>query len=178
MSSEVVVFDPDGRLGDGKVMRVDPALAQAKRQGIVTIPTLSDVPRTALSPFAKFSYGDGLEVSETIPGFVGSAALFLRPGGSRVAWAAMLRTCVGAPVPVRGLLRLIGDARQAPAVQAPVSDDPGNQATLGAPAAIGASWLILAGSVGCRANGTFAGFALHGWARGCRLAWLAVSQCE
>ena len=81
--------------------------------------------------------------------------------------------------PREGILRLVGDPSQPPLVQAPVSDDARNRASLGCPAGSGETHTILTGATNCQTamEGVFA-FALHGYARDCRLAWLALSQTE
>jgi hypothetical protein len=178
MRHEIVVFDPEGAIPEGKVFRQDAELAAMKRNAVVTIPTIQPSARRLLS-FSKSLFGDGLEVSETIPNYVGSAGLLLQPRvqADRVSWAAMLRHAPG--VARGGEVRLVGDPRCAPFGQGPVSDDPGNRASVVSGVQMSSSLAVVTGVVPCQvpAEGFYA-FALHGWARGCRLVWLAVSQAE
>jgi hypothetical protein len=177
MRHEVVVFDPEGILPEGRVFQQDEALGRAKRRGVVFVQIDGRLKPKALTPYAKFFYGDGLAVNPLVPSYVGHGALWLARDRAFVAWAAMLRHEVGTK-PL-GLLRLVGDPSQPPLGQAPVSDNTTNRASVSAPLSAGESWTVVSGVVPCQVgiDGIYA-FALHGYATGARLAWLALSQAS
>jgi hypothetical protein len=177
MIHEVVVFDPEGILPDGRVFQQDERLFEARRRGVVMLPVIPKQGPTSLGPFTKTFYGDGLPVSPIVPSYNGRAALWLERGRSSVAWAAMLRH--GPELCQDGLLRLVGDPSQPPLTSAPVTDGAGNRSSVTKPTAHGSTWTILTGLVNCStAAGAVFAFALHGYARDTRLAWLALSQTE
>ncbi len=188
MKHEVVVFDPAGSLPEGKVFQQDLRLGEAKRRGVVTLQVDAQLRKVALSPWAKFVFGDGIELNIASPSFAGFAALWLGRERAAVYWAAMVR--FRPEEPPTGLLRLLGDARQPPLFSAPVGDSADNRQTLDKPVIAGDDWAVVSGSVPCQTSteGVYA-FALHGFGRGDRrdpkggskpvpatLAWLAVSQ--
>lgn len=177
MRHEVVVFDPEGILPEGKVFMQDERLFAAKRRGVVLLEVDSLLrERSALSPFAKFVYGDGAEVSAVAPAYAGKGVLWLARGRARVAWAGMLRHF---EPQVQGNLRLVGDPRQPPLLQAPCSDDAGNRIDVGAACSRGTdrTWTVVQGTVPCQTSmdGYYA-FALHGVVTNAKLAWLALTQ--
>jgi hypothetical protein len=176
MRHEVIVFDPDGELPEGKFFTQDAILAEAKRRGAVSL-IVDPVAPLALRPFAKFSYGDGHAVQPSVPSYAGHAALHLLKGKAGVSWAAMFRFPKGTAL--RGLMRLVGDPSQAPFIAAPCADTTGNQQTLSTPRVSGDTWAVIAGYVPCLVSmdGVYA-FALHGYASAPKLAWLAVAQSE
>lgn len=181
MLSEVVVFDPEGILPDGKVLQQDERYFAALRRGVVMLPVLSSVmtskPRNSLSPFTKTFFGDGAPVSAVEPLYVGRGALWLEKGHASVAWAGMLRH--GPELLTDGMLRLVGDPSQPPLMPGPIVDGSGNRASVAQPAGREDTWTLLTGQVSCTtAVEAVYAFALHGWAREAKLAWFALSQTE
>jgi hypothetical protein len=175
MQSFVVVWDPDGTLPEGKVLISDERYFAARRRGVVMLPVLGEPCKISLAPWSMQFFGDGEPTSEVVPAYVGKGALWLEAGHGGVSWAAMLRHPAG--MPCSGLLRLVGSPHQAPIAQAPAGDDPRNHASLGRAEHEGETHVVVAGQVACQvmSAGIYA-FALHGYARDCRLAWLALAQ--
>jgi hypothetical protein len=174
MQNFVVVWDPDGELPEGKVFVSDQRYFAAVRRGVILLP-VAEGGRNALSPWAKYAFGDGPEANAAIPSYIGRGALWLARGRAAVGWAALLRFPRGEKP--EGQFRLVGDGSQPPLVQAPTQDDPTNRAVLSSPAHEGETHVVLQGRTGCQTamDGAYA-FALHGYARGARLSWLALSQ--
>lgn len=174
MQNFVVVYDPDNELPEGKILISDQRYYAAVRRGVILLP-VAEGSQNSLSPWAKFSYGDGQELNSNIPAYAGRGALWLARRRGSVAWAALLRFPAGTKP--EGQLRLVGDPSQAPLPQAPVQDESTNRAVLSSPVAAGSDWAILSGKTGCvTAMDAIFAFALHGYARDSRLAWLAISQ--
>jgi hypothetical protein len=170
----VLAWDPDGKLPEGKIVPNDERYYEALRRGCVLLPVAPEETKVSLSPWAKFSFGDG-EPTDEVARYVGRGALYLEPGRGHVAWAGLLRHPVGAER--KGLVRLIGSPHQAPLTQAPAGSDPSGGVELARAELFGDTYVVAAGQIICQvvSPGVYA-FALYGWARACRLAWLALSQ--
>jgi len=171
----VVAWDPDAVLPEGKVFEDDARRVEARRRGVVLLPFAGDETLIALAPWARFSFGAAVRLSDVTPGYAGRAALWLEPARGSVAWAALLRFPKGTDR--AGALRLIGDPRQAPISRAPCGDDARNRADVLKAAHVGDTYAVLEGQAPCQVmSGGIYAFSLYGQAFGCLLAWLAVSQ--